>query len=75
VNLLRRIFERSEPDQGALEECGHGALTPHWDDPSRVGDEAAITSYRCTSCGESLSPERARMIEQERVARLRRTGF
>jgi hypothetical protein len=75
VNLLRRIFERSEPDRDATEECRHEALVPHWDDASRIGEEAAISSYRCTTCDTVISPERAQAIEQERITRLRRTGF
>ena len=63
MNLLRRIFERSEPDHEEIEDCRHGTITPHWEDPSRLGDEAAITSYRCTTCGEELTPEKPEMPE------------
>lgn len=75
MNLLKRIFERSEPDVDELEECRHEAMSPHWDDPSRVGEEQAITSYQCATCGRTMSPDRAQALEQERIARLRRTGF
>jgi hypothetical protein len=78
VNLIKQPFGRGDAHDGATdtpETCVHEALGTDAHEPGRVGDEDAITDELCETCGSTMSPERARMLQQERVTRLRRTGF
>ena len=79
MNLIKQLFGRGDAHDGdtadAPETCVHEAFGNGAHEPGRVGDEDAITEERCATCGSTMSPERARMLQQERVARLRRTGF
>ena len=83
MNLIKQIFGRTDDNSSANPvgtkdgpgTCVHAGLDTDAHEPGRVGEEDAITEERCETCGSTMSPERARMLQQERVARLRRTGF
>lgn len=83
--LISQLFGRDEAEveprgsggasTATTETCVHEALSADSPEPGRVGNEDAITEERCDACGSSMTPERARMLQQERVARLSSSGF
>lgn len=45
-------------------ECGHWELAPRWDNAADMGDKDKITSFACTSCKETFSPDEAERLVQ-----------
>ena len=43
-------------------ECGHWELAPRWDCNDDIGKKDRVSSYRCTNCGKTMSPEEARSL-------------
>lgn len=40
-------------------ECGHWELAPRWDCNADIGIKEKVVSYRCTTCGKTMTPEEA----------------
>ena len=52
-------------------ECLHGTLMARWANSADMGDESKATSFVCSACNESFSPEEAAEVRQRAVERLR----
>ena len=65
MSLLSR-FARSKDVEVAVSElpteCSHWELAPRWDSAADMGKKDKITSYACTSCKETFTPEEAERI-------------
>ncbi len=64
MSLLSRFAHKQEmvtlPEISA--ECGHWELAPRWDCNADIGKKDRVASYRCTSCGKTMTPEEARSL-------------
>ncbi len=65
MSLLSRFARSKDPEVVVQElptECNHWEMAPRWDNAADMGKKDKVTSYTCTSCGESFSPEEARRV-------------
>jgi hypothetical protein len=59
MSLLSR-FARSKDSEVAVAEvatCAHVELAPRWDSAADMGRKDKITTYQCSGCKESFSPD------------------
>lgn len=64
MSILSR-FARSKdaaPTQATTAECGHWEMAPRWDSAADMGKKDRVTSFACTGCQETFTPEEARQI-------------
>jgi hypothetical protein len=63
---LLSLFARSREAEAALpdlpSECGHWELAPRWASAADMGKKERITSFACTACNETFSPEQAKRL-------------
>jgi hypothetical protein len=75
MGLLQKVFGRNkEEEHDEIEEpreCTHATLVARWDDPDDIGKEEKATSWQCSSCNESFTPEERREIEAAEAERVR----
>jgi hypothetical protein len=64
MSLFSRLARSKDaapaPEQAA--ECGHREMAPRWDSVADMGKKDKVSSFACTSCQESFTPEEARQI-------------
>ena len=65
MSLLSR-FARSKDEEVTVPElpteCSHWELAPRWDNAADMGKKDKITSYACTGCQATFTPEEAARI-------------
>jgi hypothetical protein len=62
MSLLSRFARSKDPEVAVAETpvaCAHKGLAPRWDNAADMGKKDKITSYACTGCQQSFSPEEA----------------
>jgi hypothetical protein len=50
--------------------CPHSVLSPRWDSAADLGNKDKATAFVCEACGETFSPEEARLLRETEVERL-----
>ena len=65
MSLLSRFARSRDPEVAVPElpaECTHLGLAPRWDNAADMGKKDRITSFACTGCQQSFSPEEAERL-------------
>lgn len=64
MSLLSRFAKNQAPASlpELPEECGHWELAPRWDCAADIGKKDRVVSYRCTTCGKTMTPDEARSL-------------
>jgi len=63
MNLLGKLFGKERTAGGREVEippCPHTAMVPRWDSAEDMGKLDRATSYFCTACETTFSPEEAK---------------
>ncbi|MEX1022064.1 MAG: hypothetical protein WD058_02845 [Dehalococcoidia bacterium] len=63
----RQNEARTEPPL----DCPHGTMIPRWDEAADMGKQDKISSYRCESCSQELTPAEADEVMANEVNRVR----
>lgn len=77
MGLLDRLFRRSKASAPEMAEpetttaCPHTTLIARWDSAEDMGIEDKATSFLCTACESTFTPEEARELRETIAARLR----
>lgn len=74
LSSIRGMFGSSKEEavMPSERECLHGTLMARWERSADMGDESKATSWVCSSCGQSFSPDEAGEVKRRAVERLRR---
>ena len=68
--FLRRLFGgRAAETEPPAEQpsCAHTMLTARWESANDMGNEAKASSFTCSACGATLSPEEAARVRASRA--------
>ena len=72
--FFRRLFGGSRAAEAephvAEPSCAHTMLTARWENPNDMGNEAKASSFTCSACGATFSPEEAARIRASGAPRL-----
>jgi hypothetical protein len=68
MGVLGKLFRRGESHRTAEAqvECPHTALTPRWDALEDIGKEERVTTFKCESCGTTLTGDEGRSLLHQR---------
>lgn len=84
MRLIDRLFRRSGDGTSAdatsadalgiptTTECPHTTLTARWDSVEDMGKEGKASSFTCTACNQSFSPDETAELRATESERLRR---
>ncbi|HEX5370369.1 MAG TPA: hypothetical protein VFY10_13215 [Dehalococcoidia bacterium] len=64
MSLLSRFAKKEAPVSlpEISGECAHWELAPRWDCNADIGKKESVSSYRCTNCGKTMTPDEARSL-------------
>ena len=72
--FLRRLIGRSRAAEAephvAEPSCAHTMLTARWENAQDMGNEAKASSFTCSACGATFSPEEAARVRTSGAPRL-----
>ena len=76
MSFLGRLFGRGKHGEAAEHSetpvaCSHTTLTAKWDSVRDMGIEAKASSWVCSTCDESFTPEQAAEVRRLAGERLR----
>jgi hypothetical protein len=65
MSIISRFARSRDPEVSVPEvaaDCAHRDLAPRWDNAADMGKKEKITSFTCSSCKESFSPQEAESL-------------
>ena len=60
MGFLDKVLGRKHVERVVEVQCPHTAVVPRWNNLGDMGKEDLISSYDCTACNGSFTPEQVR---------------